>query len=268
MNLLQSLAMRTLDTPPAIEPPRVPYVSLFPLEPILTPDADGAFTSPAAPAAPMPRPPFRSAATTREPPPPRERAAAQVPAGSPELRVPEQPADETIAQHPVPASVQTIVEQHVPIVGEIPPSPSTIPPRPMPQPEPGPAAAVTHEISHTQHHHWVEHRVESLVREVEPAPLPVATPAAIEPRPVARGTPPVPRLADVPARPTVAAPGVPAEAPAAPPPPSPAPVVNVTIGRVTVKLQPPAPAARSETTRPAAPSLGLDAYTAARRGRT
>jgi hypothetical protein len=43
--------------------------------------------------------------------------------------------------------------------------------------------------------------------------------------------------------------------------------VHVTIGRVTVRLQPQPPAAKSDAIRPAAPDLDLRAYTTAQRSR-
>jgi hypothetical protein len=55
------------------------------------------------------------------------------------------------------------------------------------------------------------------------------------------------------------------EPPVAPAPGAEPPAVHISIGRIVVRVQPPAEPTPTETTRPAAPTVTLEAYTAARR---
>lgn len=270
MNFLQSLAGRVRDAVSVVEPPRVPFVNVFPdgglavqrddgarePAPSLTPErppagasppraaSPGGRAEPTATAAPVERPsmdaPRRESPTPPEPPPFEQRTSL----------------------------IERVIEQRV--------SPPERPERERPAiaPPPAPArepAAVReerwlHEVHETRHH-VTERRTERVV-ETTPAPprsprvvaAPVQPP--IEPRePAPVQAPPSP--APLPRSPR--GPAISQEAAAPRPPAASPPPVHVSIGRIVVRVQAPPEPSRSEVTRPVAPALSLEAYTAAQR---
>lgn len=271
MNLLQSLALRTLDSAASIAPPRVPFVNVFPEE--LT---EAAEPRPEGPWPAEPRPHVAAPARdAQSPPAPHDSRPSKVHIASlpspaaldaPETRAHGISADVERSGEPPTAR---IVERFV----EIEPAPASNVPIATNEkgaaPGSSPATpAIGREVIETHHHHWIEPAGATELRVIEEVQRPAdgPEPAAIAPEAVQ----PV-RIA--PAALPSRTPVVPARVAAsrdehrATPEPPPVPAVHVAIGRVTVRLQTPAAATKSETTRPVAPDVDLRAYTTAQRNR-
>jgi hypothetical protein len=272
VNLLQSLAMRTLEAAAAIAPPRVPYVNVFPEEPLATlttPPEEVPRTSSSSPVPVPPRPAPRSTGRPL-PSPPSARADAPTPhtlqSRPPVRRRDSDPRD----SEPAPP-VTEIVEHVVRVDSQGAPRdpPAAVPTSSESTPPVTPPTS--REIVETHYHHWLERPHERVVHVVEHAAMPSSPQdREIEPAVVVRSAPapaaPPSRHQETFVSPRIVVePQTVAEASAAP---TPAPQVHVAIGRVTVRMQSPPADAKSETTRPAAPDMDLNAYTAARRNRT
>jgi hypothetical protein len=272
VNLLQSLVARALDTAAVVEPPRVPFVTVFPeraqaggVAETGTPTTRGAAIAPVA-ARPLPSPSSAPPPPTR-PPVERDALMGREPGPSgqrPLAPVPDAPAPGRRLQ-PRESPLERVIERWVaPPSTPVPAEPPTLPPAPATT-EPGePADRDAAEV----HHHWIERRTERVVERTPPASrtTPPAPGPVVEPRPAPRilPPPPPPRVTIAP-RPPVAGPAVAPAAEAAPAVHPPA--VHVSIGRIVVRVQTPAEPVRTETTRPAPPTVTLEAYMAARRAR-
>lgn len=274
MNLLESLALRMLDSPPVIAPPRIPYQQILPADPqpaALVED-DAAWTRPQA----TPRPAARPGPVTA---PQAASAQAAVPAQGDAppadhgrdrvLPTPGRPVD--------PSPPRTVVfdgraEPRPQVRGPLAGEGGTVSPAAREMPPPPGLRLLLRAERHVEHHH---HLV-AAPAPVQPSPpaqpaaagAPAAAPPrAAEPRPPAR-TATVPQPVQAAAPPMVQPrPQPPVERARSGPVDPPAPVVHVEIGRITVRMQAPPAGPGAETTRPAAPSLGLDAYSASHRAR-
>lgn len=271
MNFLESLVLRTLDAAPTVEPPRVPYISVFPVEEASPsiPDAGVADNSGAPrqrPAIGRTRPPADARPVDEAPAVQHAAVPAQPPRVAPRAAVRSKTAEDDGEKSD--ARVERIIGERDVVRREIVESPRSdgssgdavsVPPAAVP-PE-------VREVHHAHHHYWIERSVERIVREVEGVVVTPTFEPPAAPRPDARRDRverSESRRPEPPAREFTPVLAAPRETP--PVPAEPSPVVHVTIGRVTVRLQQPAAAARTDTTRPAPPALGLDEYTAARRG--
>ncbi len=274
MNLLESLALRMLDSPPVIAPRRIPYQQILPADPqpAAPMEDDAAWARPQA----TPRPAAKPGPVTAP-----QAASAQAavpaqadapPAGHGRDRVlptPGRPVD--------PPPPRTVVfdggadrgpQVHGPLAGDG----AAVSPATRETPPPPGLRVLLREERHVEHHH---HLVAGPAP-VQPAPpaqpaaagAPAAAPPrAAEPRPPVRAAP-VPQPVQAAAPPMVQPrPQPPVERARPGPVDPPASVVHVEIGRITVRMQAPPAGPGTETTRPAAPSLGLEAYSAARRTR-
>ena len=270
MNLLQSLALRTIEMAPAIEPPRVPFVSVFPEEPV-----EGVDTARPAPEPPragvLPEPPARTRPGAALPVEAHSKPGPErAPVDAVHREASREPRDPGAGLRPIqtvtPRVSERTIERRVEVSRRSDETRQPASEPRVPAADAEPPAIVRHEVHETHHHHWVEpppvvHRVEHVTtpaRAVDEAPArppraPVAPPRRVEPA----------------AEPPLRRPGVLAEPqdPRRRESPAPAqPVVHVAIGRVTVRVQQPPPAAASTpTTRPVPPALDLDTYTASRR---
>ncbi|AGC48166.1 hypothetical protein MYSTI_06893 [Myxococcus stipitatus DSM 14675] len=269
MNFLFTLAARSLSSLPVAEPPRVPFVSSFPDGPLLAPEPDASMPASAPPSRAEARRAARDVVPVR--PPPIAPPAPPAPHVSPSVQTVESPRPVNEAPRaepgprPPPHPLERVVERRVssPSVEVHERSAPVMPRPPAVMTGDAPEAPSVHE--RIERHHTLERIIERL-READTA-LPearsVATPARVAAPP--RPAPPVPfepaRRAAQPERPEQTAP----VAPGAPLPPAPQPQVQVSIGKLIVRVQTPPRAASSEPVRPATPGLSLEAYTAARR---
>lgn len=274
MNLLESLALRMLDSPPVIAPPRIPYQQILPADPqpVAPMGDDAAWTGPQATPRPagMPGPVTAPQAASAQSAVPDQADAPPADDGRDRvLPMPGRPVDP-----PPPRTVafdgpaEPGPQVRAPRAGEG----DTVSPATRETPPPPGLRVLLREERHVEHHH---HLVPAPAP-VQPSPpaqpaaasAPAAAPArAAEPRPPARAAP-VPQPVQAAAPPMLQPrPQPPVERARPGPVDPPAPVVHVEIGRITVRLQTPPAGPGTETTRPAAPSLGLEAYSAARRAR-
>lgn len=267
MNFLESLTARARETVAIVEPPRIPFVNLFPE------GATGPGAEPTGPAVPLVRSrgdapaPTVPAAADHHAAISTERTAQRAPEPTPATAPRRAPAPTAIG--PRPPAIERVIERPV-LAAEPADRPLAAPPTATGPRPPPPITTMEErwlrEVRETQ----IERSERHTERVIEPAPPTPAPPpavtvvtsaaAAIEPR------------RPLVVAPTVAPPSVPAALrpspaetpPALPAAPGAAPVV-VSIGRIVVQVQAPPVAARGERTRPAAPTLDLDAYNAARR---
>jgi hypothetical protein len=260
--------MRTLETAPAIEPPRVPFVSVFPQESLDTREP--------VPAAPPPSHAEGRAPFVRVDPitvdglaepraqPGREHVSTDAPPKEPARRWRGDVEEARQVENAAPRISERLVERRVEITSRRDDSERSPVERLITEVAVEPAAVVR-EVHETHHHHWIE-PAQAVDRAEHVAPPPRVVPAVPtrtpQPPPVspARGE----RAAQTPHRP----PRVrhePQEAVRAESPAPPQPSVHVAIGRITVRVQPPAATGGTPTTRPTPPALDLETYTAARR---
>ncbi|WP_441287824.1 hypothetical protein ACSRUE_37860 [Sorangium sp. KYC3313] len=273
MNFLESLAGRARETVAVVEPPRVPFVNVFPDGGLGVQNDEGVRR--AAPGIAIERPPSeptlpRAARSAgRE-----EQAVAAAPAEPRSMDVrlrgsPAAPAPVPAPSEPRAPRVERVIEQHVVRAEHDGRERAGIAPL-LPAREEEPRIVREErwlrEVHETEQH-VTERRTE---RVVERATAPVKVPPIMAaPAPPPRGArpelAPSPRPAPVPLPPGPSRRALQEEAaaptgPAAPPPP-----VHVSIGRIVVRVQAPPVASRTEVTRPAPPALGLEAYTAGQR---
>jgi hypothetical protein len=271
VNFLESLAGRAREAVAVVEPPRVPFVNVFPDGGLAAQRDEGAEGArDAAPGVAILRPPSggpdlpraaRSAGGEERvvTVAPGERRATDVPLrASPVAPAPEPPA-------PRAPRVERGVEPRVVRSEDAAQEPPALAPPParVEAPRVVREERWIHEVHETRER-LAERHTERVVERV-PAPVD-APPIVAAPAPPRRARPEPPRSpspAPLPPGPgRIALPEEPAapKGPAAPPPP-----VHVSIGRIVVRVQAPAAAPRTEVSRPAPPALSLEAYTAEQR---
>ncbi|WP_342376204.1 hypothetical protein NVS55_33750 [Myxococcus stipitatus] len=268
MNFLFTLAARSLSSLPVAEPPRVPFVSSFPDGPLLAPQPDASVPTSVPPSRAEARKAALDVAPVR--PPPIAPPAPPAPHVPPSVRTVEtpRPVNEAPraepAPRPPPHPLEHVVERRVssPSI-EVQERPAPVMPRP-PSVMVGDAPEASPIQERIERHHTLERIIERL-REASAAPeaRAVAAPARAPAPP--RPPPPVPFEPARRAPPERAEQAAPVAPPGAALPPAPQPQVQVSIGRLIVRVQTPPRAASSEPVRPATPGLSLEAYTAARR---
>ena len=262
MDFLRSLVLRSLGEAGAVEPPRIPYVSVHP---------DGVREDEGAtePETVTPPPETRAPAPERSPRVEGPETSRQV--GVPHDDSPEPPIiertiapphsaiDATTPRKP-PETPHATVEQPT---GTVPPPAPPVTEHSEPRPEPPVQRQETvrtthettrvHEIQRVQHFkdRIVEREIVRPTTEHEPAP-PVKPEQTLTPQIQPRPKPDM--AAEIPARITP---------PETTEPPAPPPAIHVSIGRVTVAVQAPArPSGAPARVRPAPPTMDLDEYNA------
>mgnify|MGYP001309701662 CR=1 FL=1 len=265
MDFLRSLILRSLGDVDTVEPPRIPYVSVYPDG---VPQDEGSaepteVTSPTiAHEAPAPERAARADGTETAPQVrPRFDDDAEPPAIVPTTAPPPVPTD---------ASTPTAPPRTPHPMGEQPPAiiPPPLAPPVTDRVEPRPEAPVQRqEIVRTTHETTRIHEIQNLQRHTDrfierEVVRPAASKDELTPRVLSKRTPespirPRPKPDMTPKLPARIAPPERAEPPAA------APAIHVNIGRVTVAVQAPAsPSDRTVRVRPAPPAMDLDAYNA------
>jgi hypothetical protein len=267
MNFLRALAERTLQAIEVAEAPRVPFVTTFP-EQALDQEAPLPSSAPVqARATPSHAPRAHNAAMSAPLEASQESAFARVERTEVERTIERSPAPlaplpaaHVQGEAPTSVRVERVVERWLPASSQpaTAPEPHVLVPhaetRQPVQPPPAPPR------ERVEVHHTSERISEQVVERIVEAPRsePVHTRAARAPVEEAMVRPRMLLPAPAPASPVPEP--VSERAPAAPP------QINVSIGRIVVRLGPPPAPARAEPARLAPPALTLDAYNARKRG--